>query len=418
VTVGFVWLTARRDLRRRATDPGALLLWFAIPVLMGGLMTLAMGGRQGPRPQAHVLLVDEDDTFLSRFLASSFRGPADAEFPVRVETVGRGEGEARIAKGDGTALLIVPKGFSEALLEDQPTTLELITNPSETLLPAFVEGFLDVVADATFYLQRLVGDPYRRSFGDRPLTASGRHDPAATAAFAAQAEELSQTLEATVFPPRIQLVTRLEKEKEEAPPQSFGLLFLPGLVFMALLFIAQGMAEDLWVERESGTLRRVLVAPRRVSAFLLGKLMAGLVILGAILAVAMGLAALVYGIAWPAATLGWAFTLLCGLFFLLVLDLTYLFASGRRTASVLGSMLIFPMMMLGGAFFPFEAMPPWMVAVGRLTPNGWALLQLKAILAGSAVPLTLLATSLALGLACLGLFWAAQRRLRGRFAIG
>jgi ABC-type Na+ efflux pump permease subunit len=416
--VGFLWLTARRDLRRRATDPAALLLWVSIPILIGGLMTLAMGGRQGPRPQAHVLLVDEDETFLSRMLASGFGGQADTQIPVRVEPVSRSEGETRIAKGDGTALLIVPKGFAEALLEDRPTTLELITNPSQSLLPAFVEGFLDVLSEGTFYLQRLVGDPYRQAVGEHPPAASGRPDPAATAALVAQAEDLSRTLEATLFPPRIQLTTHLEKPKEEAPPQSFALLFLPGLVFMALLFIAQGMAEDLWVERESGTLRRVLVLPRRVSAFLAGKLMAGLVILGGTLLIALGLAASVYGIAWPAAALGFVFCLLCGLFFLLVLDLAYLFASSRRAASVLGSMLIFPLMMLGGAFFPFEAMPPWMVALGRLTPNGWALLQLKAILAGSASASTLLATSFALGLACLGLFWAAQRRLRGRFAIG
>ena len=195
-------------------------------------------------------------------------------------------------------------------------------------------------------------------------------------------------------------------------------MFLPGLLFMSLLFVAQGIAEDLWVEHDSGTLRRVLVAPRRASAFLLGKLVAGLAVVGAILLIGLSLAALVYGIAWPSALGAWAWGLLSGFLFLLVLYVAYLFASSRRVASVLASMVIFPMMMLGGAFFPFEAMPAWMAAAGRLTPNGWALVQFKSILAGTPDALRLATTAAGLGVGCLALFFVALRRLRGRFALG
>jgi ABC-type Na+ efflux pump permease subunit len=416
--MGFVWQTARRDLKRRLTDPTSLALWLAIPVLLGGLMTLAMGGRQGPRPQAHVLLVDEDDTFLSRMLAGSFGGQTEAGTLARVEHVSRGEGEARIAKGDGTALLIVPRGFSQAVQDDRPVALELLTNPSQSLLPAIVEEILSLVVDGAFYGQRLIGDPYRQAFGAPSERAGAPISEAAVAAFAGEAQGLWMNLDATLFPPLIQLTTKVEAKEQAAPPQSFGLLFLPGLLFMALIFVSQGMAEDVWVERDSGTLRRVMVVPQRLSAFLLGKLLAGLVVLGGILLIGMGLAASVYGIAWRAAALAWAFCILCGFFFSLVLDLAYLFASNRRAASVLASLVMFPMMMLGGAFFPFEAMPPWMASAGGFTPNGWALLQLKAILSGTASASSLVATSLALGFGCLGLFWAALRRLRGRFALG
>jgi ABC-type multidrug transport system permease subunit len=41
--------------------------------------------------------------------------------------------------------------------------------------------------------------------------------------------------------------------------------------------------------------------------------------------------------------------------------------------------LMFPLMMLGGSFFPFEAMPEWMATIGAKTPNGWALDRLKDI---------------------------------------
>jgi ABC-type multidrug transport system permease subunit len=70
---------------------------------------------------------------------------------------------------------------------------------------------------------------------------------------------------------------------------------------------------------------------------------------------------------------------------------------------------------VGGTFFPFEMMPDWLAAIGRLTPNGWAILQLKAFLAGAVEPARL-ALTLA-GLAAVGTlsFLLALRRLRGKF---
>jgi ABC-type multidrug transport system permease subunit len=48
--------------------------------------------------------------------------------------------------------------------------------------------------------------------------------------------------------------------------------------------------------------------------------------------------------------------------------------------------VLFPLFMLGGSLFPSEAMPAWMAAIGRWTPNGWAVEQLKAILIGRTAP--------------------------------
>jgi hypothetical protein len=59
-----------------------------------------------------------------------------------------------------------------------------------------------------------------------------------------------------------------------------------------------------------------------------------------------------------------------------------------------------------------------MVAVGRFTPNGWALQQLKAILAGDlAFPGMVRALVILAALGCL-FFVASTWRLRSRFARG
>ena len=66
-----------------------------------------------------------------------------------------------------------------------------------------------------------------------------------------------------------------------------------------------------------------------------------------------------------------------------------------RPAPVTNAFL-FPLVMIGGAFFPFEAMPEWMAGIGRLTPNGWALERFKDIVTGTLEPTVLLVTALGL----------------------
>ncbi len=59
-------------------------------------------------------------------------------------------------------------------------------------------------------------------------------------------------------------------------------------------------------------------------------------------------------------------------------------ASSQRAANVIGNLVVFPLALLGGSFFPFEMMPGWMASIGRFTPNGWAVTQFKALVDGSA----------------------------------
>jgi ABC-type Na+ efflux pump permease subunit len=251
--VDFVFTSAVKDLRRRLRDPASLAIWFGIPLLLGGLLTLAVGGREGPKPRARILLADEDDSAVSRLLAGGFGGLGDTTGPISVERVDRREGRVRIDAGEATALLIIPEGFGRAILEDTPMTLELVTNPAQRILPGIVEEILEMGVEATFYLQRLVGDPARDAL-EEPSRSS-------VSALSAEVYDRARRLEGSLFPPAIRLRTRTEQTGEPSSPP-FGLLFLPGLLFMALMFVAQGMSDDVWEERRFGTLRRALATPR------------------------------------------------------------------------------------------------------------------------------------------------------------
>ena len=250
----FVLASALKDLRRRLADPVALVFWLGIPLLIGSLMTLAMGGSDGPAPKAHVLLVDEDDSLVSRLLASGFGGgQSEVSSVLEVERVDRETGRRRIDAGDGSALLIIPEGFSDAVLDETPITLELFTNPSQRILPGIAEEFLSVIVDAVFYIQQILGDPIRQ-FADQLPEGADAFPDATIASFSVEMNRLMTDFGDLIFPPILTFESVVEKtvdadaeqdsEEEESP--SFGLIFLPGILFMSLLFVAQGVSEDIW----------------------------------------------------------------------------------------------------------------------------------------------------------------------------
>jgi ABC-type multidrug transport system permease subunit len=54
----------------------------------------------------------------------------------------------------------------------------------------------------------------------------------------------------------------------------------------------------------------------------------------------------------------------------------------QKAANLFSSMLLFPLLMVGGSFFPMDIMPGWMAAIGRASPNGFVADRLKLELVG------------------------------------
>ena len=150
------------------------------------------------------------------------------------------------------------------------------------------------------------------------------------------------------------------------------------------------MADGFWRERETGTLRRQVASPLGLSDILLGKLAAA----AGMLFVLTGLLATV-GFAWHRLAAGmWlptvAWFTLSGLLLFGLMSLIQLVSPTRRSASLITMVLVFPLAMMGGAFFPVEALPQWMSELSRWVPNGYLLARLKAYLLYGAGPGVLL----------------------------
>jgi ABC-type multidrug transport system permease subunit len=189
------------------------------------------------------------------------------------------------------------------------------------------------------------------------------------------------------------------------------------MFFLAIIFAAQGMSDDLWKERLQGTLRRNMAAPIRLSALFGGKLLAGTAVLGVVSLVALTGGRWVLGIPFQNLPLAVVWATVSGLFMLLLFTLIQILAGTQRGGNLLSSAVLFPLIMVGGAFFPFDVMPDWMVVAGRHTPNGLALYRFREIVDGTADPGALLATLAVLGGLGAALYLLVMARLV-RFARG
>ena len=337
----FLWISAIKDLRRLRREPVTILTWLAIPMFIAVILTLVFGPG-GARPNGKLLVSDEDGGVGAAVLTSVFTQGSLGKM-LAVEKVTRNEGQRRIEKGDASALLIIPNGFTGAFLGGPPVRVQLVRNPAQRILPDIIEETLSMAAEGAFYAK--AGNPLR-----------------------------NQAV--------IQLGAEVIKGKAEQPG-GFAAMLLPGTLFLAVFFVAGALAADVWRERTSGALRRIATAPVSLTAFLGGKLLATAVVLGTVGAFGLTAGRMLVDLRianFPVAVL-WIAASGSGLY-LCVMMLQSL-ASSERVASLLTNFVLLPLTMLGGGFVPFEWMPRGLAQIGRYTPNGWSVVQLQAILAGS-----------------------------------
>lgn len=400
----FAWLSLVKDLRRLKRDPLALLVWIGVPVFIAILLSVLFGRGGSPAPSGRLLLVDEDKSLAATLLAGAFQ-QGELGKMIQVEKVGEREGRRRISQGDASALLVIPKGFGDALLKGESSVLKLVTNPSQRILPDIIRQVVEMLLEAGFYVQKLAPDSLRR------LVAGKAPSDESIAEISIAMNRIGKRVGAYLDPLRIELETRVKDEPAKTQV-SFTTLMLPGMLFMAVLFVAGGLAGDLWRERARGTLRRAAATPSKIESFLAGKVLSAAVVI-----FVLGIAAIVSGrllLDMQASHAGIAvvWVAFSGAALYLLLAVLELLPTNERGGHLLANMIMLPLSMLGGGLFPFEAMPPWMARIGRLTPNGWAVVELRAMLEGRV-------KAEALGAAFAGLvifsaicFWIVARRLR------
>lgn len=362
--MSFLFASVKKDLARWARDRSAMLIWLGIPFLIGGLIT-SMIDSGGSSPTGTLLITDEDDTFISGFVVGAFSQEQLGELLI-VEQVTAEEGKRRIDDGQASGFLTIPKGFQDAFLNETPVTLTLKINPSQTILPGIIEDVTEILLDGGFYLQRLLGPEIRRLMN---ADFDGVPDDAFVAGISVDIQHKINRIVERTDPLAIEL--DIVEPPPAEPTPDFALLFLPGIILMAVLFASNSLAADYWIERNKGTLRRLVSAPGALTGFVAGKAIAALILMGTLVTVTLVVGFLYHGVAWNKFVPSLLWVSLGGVGLFAWFAAIQMMFANRRAASLMTTILLFPLMMVGGSFFPLAALPELIANMGRLAPNGY-----------------------------------------------
>ncbi len=421
-----VLLLFRKDLLRRWRSPLYVLAMLAFPLIFSAMMALAFGGSDAGLPRARLLLEDRDGG-LAGGLMKAFLSSDQVGDYLEVVAVGEG-GRQKIEDDEASALLIIPEGTTDDLFGGVPVTLEMVRNPSETILPEVAEQIAAVMADVMALGARLL----RSQTGSVELGSIDSFDDLGDQEFGRLAVSLRRLLargQSYVSEPPIQLeVAALGKEDDDGPgaattgasPTVTILLFvLPGISVYALFVIGDQMMRDVLTEAQLGTLRRQLSAPVTGGQIIAGKVLLTAAVAGVALLI---LAAFAAALAPEPVDLA-GFALLSLALVLAVTGFAALIYSLVRTESQGGTVAALVYLTLafsGGSFVPLDNMPAVVRAVAPISPFYWATEGFRDLLAGGGLAevMTPVAILGGLGLALLvaGALLLQRRVLRGEVA--
>lgn len=375
-------LLVRKDLRRRVRSPLSTLVILAFPLILSGIIALAFGARDTKPPKVRLLLDNQDGGLAGTLISSAFSRPEAAPY-FEVETAGP-DARERLEKDGFSAILRIPAGLTDALLDGRTVTLELVRNPSQSILPEVAEQVTDVIADglssASYTLQGPLKDLMPLLKADK-----GPSDQD-VAAVSVTVNRWAGRSARYLFPPAVKLTpVQLEKTGDTtklagvSPTASVFLFVLPGVAVFALFTLGDQVMRDLLTEKTKGTLRRLLAGPVGTGTVIAAKALTAAVIALAALLILAAVAGLAAGRGVDPA----GFVLLSLSLVLAVTGLAstvYGLAKDDRQGSTIGSVLYLVLAFSGGSFLPLDNLPAAMRAVSPFSLFYWGTEGYKALL--------------------------------------
>lgn len=428
--MGTILSMVRKDLLRKLRAPLGILVMLLFPVVFALIIAVTFSG--GGVPRARLLVENRDRGFLGNVLLSALGSNEVAEH-FDVDVVGE-EGMRRIRRGKGSALLRIPEGFTRDMIDGAPTTLELIRNPAEGIMPEVAEQVAGILAEVLSAGSRVLRGPLDTM---APFTRSRdlRMSDAGVAALALTMKGTIERAEKYLDPVVIRLETvdlgtgaaqgsgaAAEGSGGSAAGsgarQSFSifLLVFPGVSVWALFMIGDIAMRDILTENEAGTLRRQLQGPVDAGTILIAKAIFTFV-LSLICLLLLSIAGCVARDR-PVNVVGYVLVSLSLILAVTGAGATIYGASGREgRGATIASVLYITLGFAGGSFIELKHLPGAVRAMAPVSPFYWGTQGYRALLDGggalAVLPSVVVLAGLGLGLMILGSLLLRRRILRG-----
>lgn len=355
-----------KDCLRIRRNPVPLIIFIAIPLLITALIGLTFGGMDTQTGKGisaiNAAVVDEDDSIFCEMLKGA---SSQDEFKSRINLhfLDREEALKRIKKGNLSAVLVIPEGFSEDFLSgSESLTLELIKNPAESIYPTLAQEGMTILVTFLNAVSRNFGEDLRelRVLIQQDGESSWIANLGTISAFLDRNINRLEGLEDYLTPPLISY----KKVEKEAEPDSkskdefnlFGFLLI-GMASMFLLMTADNCMRDLYRESRLRTLERYRTMKDGLIVFILSKVSYAVTVVLITLVVLMVGGSLIFGIEWkhPLEIVWLAVSY--GLFAAGLMGLMAAIVGSERRADVVNNMLAMALSITGGAMWPPEQLP-------------------------------------------------------------
>jgi ABC-2 type transport system permease protein len=380
-----------KDLRQHLRNSGLIVFAVALPLGLAFIFNLVLGDA-GERFTARYAVADQDGGELARQFTEQTLRPLERDGVISLRAIGSpDEGDRLVENREIDAAFVIPAGFTADVEAGRPATLRVIGNVDSAIAvqvareigaayAADRRGVALAVAAAG-----QAGDP---TAGPTPGPgATPEPDPAA--ALAERAAAVPAPVGVT------EDASAATRELDSRTYYAAGMAFF--FLFFSLLFTVTGILD----ERAGGTLPRLLAAPIRPPAILLGKLASGVLIGVASMAVLVVASTLLLGASWGD-PLGVAALIVAGVLAATgIMSVVAVYARTSEQASNWQSAIAMVLGVLGGALFPVAQLGG-LAEISYLTPHRWFLSGLAELAGGGSVDAVLLPVTVLLCFALAG----------------
>ncbi|MBN1893293.1 ABC transporter permease [bacterium] len=373
----------KKDISRKFREPFGFLILTSIPLVFSLLIGMIFGPGSGKEPslKVKILIADRDSSFVSEMFCNVFGGSRMNDL-FSMEKTDSLSGRLRMEKGEASALLVIPDGFGDAVLDRKRTSLVLIKNPSEAFAPKIAEQTVSILCEASERLVRIASSPIQVI--RKGIREDSEFSEVEIALLAIQIRRLISKVEDILIPPQIAIRDEkaVSQHEEKQPSSVMYTHIISGFLTFFMLFVIEALARDLFQEQDMHTLSRLrtgpvslaqFVASKQVFLFLMGLLSYSMVWL---------MAGVFFGLKVPLRIMPvfMAFSVLLLSSLTGIVGLIYSLARTRSQAQEISPALFILFGMLGGAMVSINNLPHFLQGLSVISPVYWGQDGIKILL--------------------------------------
>ncbi len=328
--------------------------------------------------QLPVVLVNLDAGAYGAEIASILEGIEELDLTAAVTEA---DGQQAVVDGEALAAVIIPADFSQKIDAYQPTAVTVSLDPTQTQYATVITTIMEDVVDPVAVAGEI-------QYGAAQVLAEfgGNDTPQAQTAAGAQTESIIRNqMEDMRENPRVSVVQESIEGPDAMIPDNLFAMFVPGFTVMFGFFMVPIIAKEMLVEKEAGTLRRLVAAPISKGELIAGKMVSYVLIVLLQVTLIFGVSAAVFQMPLGDSVLGLFLTALAmGVAAAALGMMLAAFARSNTQADSLGTLLTFVLAGLGGCIqigvMPLFRSGGTIGFLSRLTPQAHALESFRRLM--------------------------------------